>query len=87
MVYEEAHSYLPKNEKSSFIFGYARKAVEISNRNNELILDTLAEAYYVNNNSEKAIRVNREAYDLSRNNDMRNMLDSHLTKYKFFQGR
>jgi uncharacterized protein len=28
MVYEEAHSYLPKSETSSFIYGYARKAVE-----------------------------------------------------------
>lgn len=28
MVYEEAHSYLPKSEKSSHIYGYARKAVE-----------------------------------------------------------
>jgi DNA helicase HerA-like ATPase len=28
MVYEEAHSYLPKSEKSSNVYGYARKAVE-----------------------------------------------------------
>ena len=28
MVYEEAHSYLPKSERSSHIYGYARKAVE-----------------------------------------------------------
>lgn len=28
MVYEEAHSYLPKAEKSSNVYGYARKAVE-----------------------------------------------------------
>ncbi|HWI93666.1 MAG TPA: helicase HerA-like domain-containing protein [Flavisolibacter sp.] len=28
MIYEEAHSYLPKSEKSSHIYGYARKAVE-----------------------------------------------------------
>ncbi len=28
MVYEEAHSYLPKSESSSHIYGYARKAVE-----------------------------------------------------------
>jgi DNA helicase HerA-like ATPase len=28
MVYEEAHSYLPRNESSSHIYGYARKAVE-----------------------------------------------------------
>jgi len=28
MVYEEAHSYLPKSEKSSHVYGYARKAVE-----------------------------------------------------------
>ncbi|GAA4309106.1 ATP-binding protein [Compostibacter hankyongensis] len=28
MVYEEAHSYLPRSEKSSHIYGYARKAVE-----------------------------------------------------------
>jgi DNA helicase HerA-like ATPase len=28
MIYEEAHSYLPKAEKSSNIYGYARKAVE-----------------------------------------------------------
>lgn len=28
MVYEEAHSYLPSGEKSSNIYGYARKAVE-----------------------------------------------------------
>jgi DNA helicase HerA-like ATPase len=28
MVFEEAHSYLPKGETSSHIFGYARKAVE-----------------------------------------------------------
>jgi len=28
MVYEEAHSYLPKSENSSHIYGYARKAVE-----------------------------------------------------------
>lgn len=28
MVFEEAHSYLPRNESSSFIYGYARKAVE-----------------------------------------------------------
>jgi uncharacterized protein len=28
MVYEEAHSYLPKNHSSSHIYGYTRKAVE-----------------------------------------------------------
>jgi hypothetical protein len=28
MVFEEAHSYLPRNESSAFIYGYARKAVE-----------------------------------------------------------
>ena len=28
MVYEEAHSYLPKGEENSHIYGYARKAVE-----------------------------------------------------------
>lgn len=28
MVYEEAHSYLPKGEQSGHIYGYARKAVE-----------------------------------------------------------
>ena len=28
MLFEEAHSYLPRNESSSFIYGYARKAVE-----------------------------------------------------------
>jgi len=28
MVYEEAHSYLPRSERSSHIYGYARKAVE-----------------------------------------------------------
>jgi len=28
MVYEEAHSYLPRNPSSSHIYGYARKAVE-----------------------------------------------------------
>jgi DNA helicase HerA-like ATPase len=28
MVYEEAHSYLPKSESSTHIYGYARKAVE-----------------------------------------------------------
>lgn len=28
MVYEEAHSYLPKSEKTSHVYGYARKAVE-----------------------------------------------------------
>lgn len=28
MIFEEAHSYLPKNESSSYIYGYARKAVE-----------------------------------------------------------
>lgn len=28
MVFEEAHSYLPRSEKSSHIYGYARKAVE-----------------------------------------------------------
>lgn len=28
MVYEEAHSYLPRTERSSQIYGYARKAVE-----------------------------------------------------------
>jgi uncharacterized protein len=28
MVYEEAHSYLPKGEETSHIYGYARKAVE-----------------------------------------------------------
>jgi hypothetical protein len=28
MVYEEAHSYLPKSESSSHVYGYARKAVE-----------------------------------------------------------
>lgn len=28
MVYEEAHSYLPKSETNRHIFGYARKAVE-----------------------------------------------------------
>lgn len=28
MVFEEAHSYLPKNENSSHIYGYARKSVE-----------------------------------------------------------
>lgn len=28
MVFEEAHSYLPKNEESHHLFGYARKAVE-----------------------------------------------------------
>ena len=28
MVFEEAHSYLPKNEGSSHIYGYARRAVE-----------------------------------------------------------
>lgn len=28
MVYEEAHSYLPKSERSSHIYGYARRAVE-----------------------------------------------------------
>lgn len=28
MVYEEAHSYLPRSEKSSHVYGYARKAVE-----------------------------------------------------------
>lgn len=28
MVYEEAHSYLPKNEESTHIYGYARKSVE-----------------------------------------------------------
>lgn len=28
MVYEEAHSYLPKAESSSHIYGYSRKAVE-----------------------------------------------------------
>jgi len=28
MVFEEAHSYLPKNESSAHIYGYARKAVE-----------------------------------------------------------
>lgn len=28
MVFEEAHSYLPKNENSSHIYGYARKFVE-----------------------------------------------------------
>lgn len=28
MIYEEAHSYLPKSERSSNIYGYARKAVE-----------------------------------------------------------
>lgn len=28
MVYEEAHSYLPKSEASPHIYGYARKAVE-----------------------------------------------------------
>lgn len=28
MVYEEAHSYLPRSEKSANVYGYARKAVE-----------------------------------------------------------
>jgi len=28
MVFEEAHSYLPKNESSSHIYGYARRSVE-----------------------------------------------------------
>ncbi len=28
MAYEEAHSYLPKSERSTHIYGYARKAVE-----------------------------------------------------------
>lgn len=28
MIYEEAHSYLPKSERSSHIYGYARKSVE-----------------------------------------------------------
>lgn len=28
MVYEEAHSYLPRGEKNSNVYGYARKAVE-----------------------------------------------------------
>lgn len=28
MVYEEAHSYLPKGETSTHVYGYARKAVE-----------------------------------------------------------
>lgn len=28
MVYEEAHSYLPKSERSSHVYGFARKAVE-----------------------------------------------------------
>ena len=28
MVFEEAHSYLPKNESSSHVYGYARKSVE-----------------------------------------------------------
>lgn len=28
MVYEEAHSYLPKSERSNHIYGYARKSVE-----------------------------------------------------------
>lgn len=28
LVYEEAHSYLPKSERSNHIYGYARKAVE-----------------------------------------------------------
>jgi DNA helicase HerA-like ATPase len=28
MVYEEAHSYLPKTESGSHVYGYARKAVE-----------------------------------------------------------
>ena len=28
LAYEEAHSYLPKTERSSHIYGYARKAVE-----------------------------------------------------------
>lgn len=28
MVYEEAHSYLPRSEQSTHIYGYARKAVE-----------------------------------------------------------
>lgn len=28
MVFEEAHSYLPRGEKSTHIYGYARKAVE-----------------------------------------------------------
>ena len=28
MIYEEAHTYLPKSERSSLIYGYARKGVE-----------------------------------------------------------
>ena len=28
MVYEEAHSYLPRTEDSNHVYGYARKAVE-----------------------------------------------------------
>ncbi|MBC6998342.1 ATP-binding protein [Cytophaga sp. FL35] len=28
MVYEEAHSYLPRTERSAHVYGYARKAVE-----------------------------------------------------------
>ena len=28
MIYEEAHTYLPKNQDSRYIYGYARKSVE-----------------------------------------------------------
>jgi hypothetical protein len=47
---------------------HAKKAVELSHEKNEKILDTLAHAYFINNNMKKAIEAKRKALALASGN-------------------
>ncbi|MDH4128009.1 MAG: hypothetical protein OEV44_04600 [Spirochaetota bacterium] len=61
---------------------HAKIAVELSKWKNDVYLDTLAEAYFVNNNLQKAIEIETQAIALSKSIYNKQLFNSNLKRYK-----
>ncbi len=86
-AYNELAWFYVSTENDSFkkyeeAFKLANKAVELTNRQNPNVLDTLAEAYYVNGDKNMAIKINNEAKSIAKRKDIVNHLDEQLKKYE-----
>ncbi len=71
-LYATAKDYKYRNPKKAL--EYAKKAVDLSD-NNPFVLDTLAEAYFVNKNYKKAVEIQEKVVKMEPNNkDFNNSL-------------
>jgi len=83
-AYHLMHTYPAELKNATLALVYARKAAEISNANDPNILDTLAEAYFLNNQIPQAIETEEAALVLVPKNklSLRSELEANMKRFK-----